>query len=111
MNIVVSTGFNGASRNMPHCQHDGSETHCEDAVHAEVNAVAAAAWTGAQTRWTTCYSTLMPCKGCAGVLVNAGVAQVVFRDLYRNTSGVELLAGAGVVVKWQQMNGVIMNWS
>jgi len=47
-------------------------------VHAEANAVANAARTGAQLKGCTAYVTAPPCCNCAGLLINAGVAKVVW---------------------------------
>jgi dCMP deaminase len=107
-NIAIISGYNGAPRGMPHCIHDGTETHCENTVHAEANAISAAAWVGSRTYGTTCYTTLSPCVDCAGLLINAGINRVVFGEPYRNLLGTDRLKLAGVKVEW---HGTIVNWS
>ena len=92
---IVSTGYNGPARGYPHCgqirhicprQDMGFESgdglvHCP-AAHAEGNCVANAARIGASTIGATLYmNTIVPCKDCAIILVNAGVREVVVSSL------------------------------
>ena len=52
------------------------------AVHAEVNCIASAARLGVPTNRTIMYmNTQIPCKNCMGVLINAGIRQVVVTSL------------------------------
>jgi len=110
---IVSTGFNGPSRGIPHCGHDRlmrdpelaryfvtedlhpsrinkecprkicgyeSGTHMElcPAQHAEENAISNAARLGVSVLGTTLYmNCVIPCKGCFGSLINAGIVEIV----------------------------------
>ena len=38
-----------------------------------------------------------PCVMCGKLMINSGVTHVFYRKLYRDPSGIELLASAGVV--------------
>lgn len=82
---IVSTGYNGTGSGMAECACDGRpkafcEAHC-DAVHAEVNAVASAAKTGARLDGTVAFVTKAPCRPCLAVLTNVGVKMAVwFKD-------------------------------
>jgi len=71
-------------------------------IHAEVNAVLRAAREGVSCFNATIYTTLSPCVPCAAMLVNAGIKKLVYSELYREKTGVELLVSAGVEV--QQFN-------
>ncbi len=93
---IISTGYNGPARGYPHCGEDkvikmcprkhlgfksgeGLE-HCP-ASHAEMNCVANAARIGSGTMESTLYmNSLIPCKFCAVILVNAGVKGVVVEE-------------------------------
>lgn len=103
----VSIGYNGAPRGLKHCHHDGTETHCTRAVHAEANAVVDAARRGTRTDDGTLYVTHMPCLGCSGIVINAGIARVVYSRPFRTTDGGVVLAEAGIVIdqfylSWQR---------
>jgi len=65
------------------------------AVHAEANAILFAARHGV----STLYCTAAPCLGCSGLLLNAGITKVVYRDHYRSTEGLDRLATAGAKVQ------------
>ena len=58
------------------------EAACDPTAHAELVAMKAAAAAGGSRRWrlldTTVYVTLEPCPMCAGALVAARVARLVF---------------------------------
>lgn len=83
---IVATGYNGAPSGYPHCA-DGAcpRAHSEApqgydyedciAIHAEANALLFA---GPDERaGATLYCTGAPCFGCAKLVANSGVAEVV----------------------------------
>jgi dCMP deaminase len=41
---------------------------------------------------------MSPCINCAKVIVNSGIREVKYLEEYRDTSGVDLLLKAGIVV-------------
>jgi len=50
------------------------------------------------TKDATIIVTLSPCKYCAGLIINAGISEVLFISEYRDNSSIELLKNAGVKV-------------
>lgn len=85
--MVLSTGYNGAPRGLPHCIDVGCrivDGHCARVVHSEVNAILQAAYHGTPTAGSTLYTQYLPCEHCAKTLVNAGIVRIVFRDYYKN---------------------------
>jgi dCMP deaminase len=86
---ILSTGYNGAARNEPHCLNTGCERdrlHVPKgeryelcvSVHAEANAIIQAARGGAPINGATLYVNSTPCKMCWRLLKNAGIDEVVF---------------------------------
>lgn len=104
--IIVSTGYNGAPRGLPHCLDIGclrdelgiasGERHevCRG-VHAEQNALIQA---GRSAEGATLYVNAYPCKICAKLIINAGIKRVVVSGEYSDTEGLDLLRDAGVEV-------------
>lgn len=89
--VVLSTGYNGAPRGMPHCLDVGCEIKsiegrgsCMRTLHAESNAIDFA---GSDLYGSTLYTTVIPCYDCAKRIVNAGITRVVYSEYYesRNT--------------------------
>ena len=83
---IVSTGYNGSVRGMPHCDevgHDMVNDHCVRTIHAEMNAIAQAARRGIAVEGSSIYVTANPCWLCFRVLVNAGITSFVFEKCYR----------------------------
>ena len=105
---IVSTGYNGTPRGVTNCR-DGGCVRCQDrslharglvdemadpdhvpgrgldrciCVHAEQNAILAAARFGMRVDGATLYSTLSPCFGCLKEAIQAGVARVVYELEY-----------------------------
>lgn len=94
--MIISDGYNGTPA--------GFENVCEDAngitkpyvLHAEANAITKVARSHNSSEGATLYVTASPCIECAKLIIQAGIRRVVYRDLYRITSGIDLLKRAGV---------------
>lgn len=87
---ILSTGYNGAPRGLPHCDdagHELVEGHCVRTVHAEANAIAQAAKNGASIDGADLYTTASPCYDCFKLLVNAGIKRVVYGEFYSSRYG------------------------
>lgn len=63
-------------------------------VHAEMNALAAAARRGAAVQGARLYCTTLPCHGCARHLLAAGLSEVVYIEPYPKSLAAKLYAGA-----------------
>jgi dCMP deaminase len=96
----VSVGYAGAPSGLPHCLDHGclpgSDGGCIRTQHAEANAIAWAARKGIATERATLYTTVSPCLACAKLIVNSGIDEVWFLELYRKTEGTELLEKLGI---------------
>lgn len=84
---ILSTGYNGSIRGMPHCDEVGhmmEDGHCVRTIHAEANAVIQAATHGTRIEGASIYVTASPCWQCFKMIANAGIQRVVFGEFYRD---------------------------
>ena len=96
--MIISDGYNGTP--------SGFEKVCEDengvtkpyVLHAEANAITKVARSGNSSEGATLYITDSPCMECAKLIIQAGIARVVYRNEYRILDGVDLLRRAGIRV-------------
>jgi dCMP deaminase len=103
---IISIGYNG----MP----AGWDNNCEDTVwpsdgertlktkpevlHAETNAIAKLAKSNESGMGATMFITHAPCLDCAKLIYQSGISSVLYRDAYRDTSGVTFLEKSGIEV-------------
>jgi len=84
---ILSTGYNGSIRGMPHCDDVGhmmENGHCVATVHAEANAIIQAAKNGVSIDGATIYTTASPCWPCFQLIANSGCQKIVFGEFYRD---------------------------
>lgn len=70
-----------------------------EVIHSELNCILKAAREGVSCVGATMYVTLSPCVPCAAMMIQAGVKRLVYKDLYRDQGGIELLQRAGILVE------------
>jgi dCMP deaminase len=103
---IISIGYNG----MP----SGWDNDCEDKVwtqdgdytlktkpevlHAETNAIAKLAKSNESGMGATMFITHAPCLDCAKLIYQCGIGSVLYRNSYRDTSGVTFLEKSGIEV-------------
>jgi dCMP deaminase len=104
---IISIGYNG----MP----AGWDNNCEDKVwtpdgdytlktkpevlHAETNAIAKLAKSNESGLGATMFITHAPCLDCAKLIYQSGISSVLYRNSYRDTSGVAFLEKSGVNIE------------
>ncbi|WP_010166686.1 deoxycytidylate deaminase [Candidatus Epulonipiscium viviparus] len=104
---ILSTGYNGAPTSCTHCIELGcmrtklnipsGERHelCR-ALHAEQNAITQAAKNGTAVAGAVIYVTAQPCSMCAKVLINSGIAKIIYQGNYPDPLAIELLNEAKI---------------
>src|SRR5439155_1362576 len=96
---VLSTGYNGSLRGMPHCEDVGcimEDGHCVTTVHAEANAILQAAKNGVSIEGSELYTTASPCWNCFKLIANAGIKRIYFGEFYRDERSREVAAQIGI---------------
>ena len=84
---ILSTGYNGSIRGMPHCSDVGhmmEDGHCVATIHAESNAILQAAKNGVRIDGATLYTTASPCWPCFKLIANSGCVRIVYGEFYRD---------------------------
>lgn len=68
-------------------------------LHSERNIIAKAAKEGVSLKGSTVVVTSSPCLECSIQLYQAGVSEVIYKDEYRDVSGLDYLIKHGVSIK------------
>lgn len=94
---ILSTGYVGAARGLPHCTEEGclirtvkyhdvegepEHRHCQRTAHAEENAIVQAARHGHAIEGATLFCSMEPCLRCTGMIINAGIVKVIAEKRY-----------------------------
>lgn len=96
---ILSTGYNGSIRGMPHCDDVGhlmENEHCVATVHAEANAIIQAAKNGVRIDGAELYTTASPCWNCFKLVANAGIQTVYYGEFYRDQRSIEVARQLGI---------------
>ena len=92
-NRIISSGYNGplsTERLGDKCKCD-LKVPCEKSIHAEANSISFAAKYGIALEGAILYSTHSPCIKCAELIVQSGIKQVVFKESFRDDTGILFL--------------------
>lgn len=113
---IISTGYNGTPRGVRNCNEGGcprcnsfteggaklEECLCS---HAEENAITQAAYHGVSVKGGSLYTTFSPCLMCTKMIINAGIAEVVFAEEYTmSETSLGLLKEGGIQVRRYESN-------
>ena len=105
---IISSGYNGTPRGVANCSEGGcprcnafgksganlGECFCS---HAEENAITQSAYHGVSIKDATLYTTFSPCLICTKMIINSGIAEVVYDAHYPLVDlALKLLKEAGV---------------
>lgn len=104
---ILTTGYNGVPRSLSHCRETGclrekmaipsgkNQELCRG-LHAEQNAIIQAALHGISIQNSVIYCTEQPCVTCAKMIINAGIAKIIYLNCYPDELARILLKEAGV---------------
>ena len=116
-NRIISTGYNGTPENMVNCL-DGGCYRCANrdkayksgeaydlciCVHAEQNAILAAARFGISTAGSTMYTTMRPCFGCAKEMLQAQVRTVYYLHEWNPSIKDDVLKTAAQTAEYEKL--------
>ena len=96
---ILSTGYNGSIKGLPHCNdagHEMSDEHCIRTTHAEANAIVQAAKNGVAVNNSEIYVTASPCYNCFKLIANAGIIVIYYNELYRDERIIEHALESGI---------------
>ncbi len=96
---ILSTGYNGSIRGLPHCDeagHDMVGGHCVRTVHAEANAIIQAARHGVRIEGADIYTTASPCWECFKLIANAGITRIFYGEFYREEKSFAIAQDLGI---------------
>lgn len=108
---IISTGYNGTPRGLKNCNEGGcprcnslgqSGQGLEDCYcsHAEENAITQSAYHGVNIKGATLYTTFSPCLLCTKMIINSGIAEVVYSSEYSmGEVPLQLLHGSHVEIR------------
>jgi len=99
--MILSTGYNGSIRGMPHCDEAGhlmESGHCVATIHAEANAVLQAARNGVRIDGADLYTTASPCWPCFKLIANAGIKRIVYGEFYRDDRIFDVASRLGIAL-------------
>lgn len=96
---ILSTGYNGSIRGLPHCDEVGHEMvdgHCVRTTHAEANAIAQAAKNGIRVDKAEIFVTASPCYNCFKLIANSGIKTIYYEEFYRDDRILKHAKEAGI---------------
>lgn len=95
---IISTGYNGLPYGLSNNCEDKDNNSFKEVIHAEANAILAAAREGIKLKNSVLYVTMAPCIECAKMIIQSGIQEVHFRTVYRDVNGLELLTKFGIKI-------------
>ncbi|WP_353084522.1 dCMP deaminase family protein [Flavobacterium sp.] len=96
--MIISDGYNGTPSGFENCCEDEEGLTQWYVLHAEANAILKVARSTQTCENATLYITLSPCKECSKLIHQSGIKRVVYKDGYKDTSGLDFLTKAGIEV-------------
>jgi dCMP deaminase len=111
---IISIGYNGMPAGWDNnCEDESVELYSgyegaihktvlktkPEVLHAETNAIAKLAKSNESGLGASMFITHAPCLDCAKLIYQSGISSVLYRDAYRDTSGITFLEKSGITVE------------
>jgi len=93
---VLAIGYNGNYAGGPN-EVESQVPGNSGMLHAEINALIKLDYNNPKKK--KLYLTLSPCRMCAKAIVNSGIDEVIYKEAYRDMSGVDILKKSGIKVR------------
>lgn len=89
--MIISDGYNGTPSGFENCCEDKDGKTLWYVLHAEANAILKLASSTQSAKGATLYLTLSPCKECSKLVLQSGIAKLVYTEDYSDNEGIEFL--------------------
>ena len=105
---IISIGYNGMPAGWDNdCEYTPYDDNGDpmdiktkpEVLHAETNAIAKLAKSNESGLDASMFITHAPCLDCAKLIYQSGISSVLYRNSYRDTSGINFLERSGVKVE------------
>jgi len=105
---IISIGYNGMPAGWDNnCEYEDKDPQTKqtslvtrsEVLHAETNAIAKLAKSNESGMGATMFITHAPCLDCAKLIYQSGISSVLYRNAYRDTSGITFLERSGIQVE------------
>ena len=106
---VISNGFNGTPSGFDNCceeqvfRYDVGDCYVlqtkAEVLHAESNALMKIARSTNSSIGSTMYLTCSPCFECAKLIIQSGIARLVYKEDYRKEDGIDLLRLTDIIIE------------
>lgn len=99
---IIIPGVNGLPKplgNVLEYEENGILVTKSEVIHAEQACLNKSAREGVLCEGATLYVTMSCCLNCASNMLATGISEVVYKDEYRDTGGIDILRAAGVGVR------------
>lgn len=93
---VLSLGYNGNATGMSNVTQS-DVPGCSGLLHAEINALLKLDYNNPKDK--IMYLTLSPCVNCAMAVINSGIKKIVYKEKYRDDSGIKMLQSVGIKIE------------
>lgn len=96
-NRIISIGYNGTPAGDDNCCEKDNVT-LSTVIHAESNAIVKLAASNESAKDAAMFITVSPCIDCAKIIYQAGIKNVYYGEVYRDSDGLKFLSKHGVKV-------------